>query len=91
MFTCKTCGKKFKPMQELGGHTSMAHPQNDNDPKCNDPAEVEAVAEETKEQPIALPDKEDPGSWSPAGVTSGHSSWSYGSKVETGYVPAHNR
>jgi hypothetical protein len=27
MFECKTCGRKFKTMQELGGHTSSAHPK----------------------------------------------------------------
>jgi hypothetical protein len=29
MFECKTCGRKFKTMQELGGHTSSAHPKQD--------------------------------------------------------------
>ena len=27
MFECKVCGRKFKTMQELGGHTSSAHPK----------------------------------------------------------------
>ena len=29
MFECKVCGRKFKTMQELGGHTSSAHPKPD--------------------------------------------------------------
>ena len=66
MFTCNTCGKKFKTMQALGGHVGRAHPQNkaEDMPQSNnlEPVETEEVAEAIpEERPQAQPSDDSPG------------------------------
>ena len=66
MFTCSTCGKKFKTMQALGGHVGRAHPQNkaEDMPQSNnpEPVETEEVAEAIpEERPQAQPSDDSPG------------------------------
>jgi len=66
MFTCSTCGKKFKTMQALGGHVGRAHPQNkaEDMPQGNnpEPVETEEVAEAIpEERPQAQPSDDSPG------------------------------
>ncbi len=60
MFECKTCGRKFKTMQELGGHTSSAHP------KPGEPSET--VTEGESSPAAALPESAEK---RPDGSTSG--------------------
>jgi hypothetical protein len=54
MFECKTCGRKFKTMQELGGHTSSAHPKP-GEPSATvtegEPALAAELAESAEKQP----------------------------------------
>jgi hypothetical protein len=44
MYTCKVCGRKFKSIKALGGHTSSAHPANpgagDGETESSEPFEV---------------------------------------------------
>ena len=55
MFECKTCGRKFKTMQELGGHVSGAHPKpgEPSGPVGEGESSPAVVATESAEKPPA--------------------------------------
>ena len=71
MFECKTCGRKFKTMQELGGHTSSAHPKpgelsqavtkGESSPAAASPESVEKLPDGS------TPNVEQPGVETPGG------------------------
>ncbi len=70
MFECKTCGRKFKTMQELGGHTSSAHPKPGEPSQTVTEGESSPGAvlpESEQKQPGSTPGAEHPGVETPGG------------------------
>ncbi len=53
MFTCKICGRKFKSIKALGGHTSSAHPSNVAEPTVGGNVDPEPMEAETEDESIA--------------------------------------
>ena len=53
MFTCKICGRKFKSIKALGGHTSSAHPANPTEPTEGENGNPEPVEAETEDESVA--------------------------------------
>jgi hypothetical protein len=53
MFTCKICGRKFKSIKALGGHTSSAHPANPAEPTEGENGNPEPVEAETEDESVA--------------------------------------
>jgi len=55
MYTCKICGRKFKSIRALGGHTSSAHPANpgagDGELNGSEPFEVQPEGEAPAAEP----------------------------------------
>ena len=53
MFTCKICGRKFKSIKALGGHTSSAHPAKPTEPTEGENGNPEPVEAETEDESVA--------------------------------------
>jgi hypothetical protein len=55
MYTCKICGRKFKSIKALGGHTSSAHPGNpgagESETNSSEPSEVQPEDEMSAAEP----------------------------------------